>query len=233
MLTLENMGLSFQRRVLFENLELHVPKGETFGIIGPGGVGKTVLLKTISGLLKPDQGTLSVLAERQTMTFQRSGLFDSFTAEDNLYFVLDEKGVHRREQFPRVEKALGEVGLHEQRKLFPHEMSGGMQKRLGIARALLLEPELILYDDPTAGLDPVTARTITDLIVAMKKKYSMTVLLTASDLRVIYNLSDRVGFLYDGKFIETGTPHEIQNSPNPIVRQFVQGIIEGPLGESQ
>lgn len=222
MVAIENASVHFQLPVL-EDLQLTIEPKETFGIIGAGGCGKSVLLKVIAQLIRLEKGSCELGTDRYTMTFQRSGLFDSLTAEENLDFVLYEARVPRRERLERIDAALEEVGLRSQGKLYPHELSGGMQKRLGIARALLLRPELVLYDDPTAGLDPVTSRTITNLIQEMKEKYGMTIVLTTSDLKVAFNLSTRIGFLHSGKFAEVGEPSAIKGTSNPIVRQFLHG----------
>jgi phospholipid/cholesterol/gamma-HCH transport system ATP-binding protein len=166
------------------------------------------------------------------MTFQRSGLFDSLTCGENLAFALREvRHLAVRELAPRVAQALSEVGLGGQENLRVHEMSGGMQKRLGIARALLLSPRVILYDEPTAGLDPLTAHAINDLIDDVRKKYAMSLVLVTSDPRQAYRLCDHLGFLYRGRFLAQGTMAQMHDSKEPAVRQFLRGEAKGPLTE--
>lgn len=246
MIDLQDIFLRWKGTPVFEGLNLQIPAGESFGIIGPGGVGKTVLLKMMAGLIPPTTGkaffgTIQVdhlplsrrkeLAKRLAMTFQRSGLFDSLTAAQNLGFPLSELGVSREESHARITQALKDVGLEGQGALFPHEMSGGMQKRLGIARALVVIPEVILYDDPTAGLDPITSRSIVELILEVKEKYQQTIVVVSSDVKVAYALSQRIGFLFQGRFLEMGSVESIRRSPHAVVAQFVNGLLEGPLSE--
>lgn len=224
MISLDSVCLGTSQMSLFSHIHLQIPRGESFGIIGPSGVGKTVLLKLIAGLIRPTQGRVEVEGSL-AMTFQRSGLFDSMTAEENLHFPLTERRLPKEEIEKRTREALADVGLSEHGRLFPHEMSGGMQKRLAIARALVLKSEVILFDDPTAGLDPVTSRTIVNLILNLKKKYGITFIAVSSDLKVAYALSDRIGFLCGGDFVETGSVEGIRHSENPVVQQFVRGEV--------
>ena len=228
-----------------KGLNLTLRRGETFALIGPSGEGKSLCLKMMAGLVSPDRGTvlfhgaelgkmrgerLVSLRRRIGMTFQKSGLFDSLSCGENLRFPLRELlRLTGAEAEARVARALEDVGLSGTETLMVSEMSGGMQKRLGIARALVLSPEAILYDDPTAGLDPVTSGAIIDLILAMKHKYEMTVVLVTSDPVQAMHLSDRIGFLYQGDFAQIGTPDEIRGSEVAVVRQFVLGLPEGPL----
>jgi phospholipid/cholesterol/gamma-HCH transport system ATP-binding protein len=157
-------------------------------------------------------------------------LFDSLTCAENLHFPLRElTPLNERDRKRQVTQALADVGLVGQEELQIPEMSGGMQKRLGIARALVLSPEVILYDDPTAGLDPITSRSILSLIHRMRKKYEMTLIIVTSDPSQAYQICDRVGFLWHGHFVETGTPDEMKASKHPAVRQFLHGLLEGPL----
>ena len=232
---------------LFSGLNLTLQEGESLAVMGPSGVGKTTFLKLMGGLCVPNEGEVKfrgssvygissrhrrILLQRIGMTFQRSGLFDSLTCGDNLRFPLKEVSGLAKDQIEiKVKQALEDVDLQGTENLFVHEMSGGMQKRLGIARAIVLSPEVILYDEPTAGLDPLTARSINQLIKKMREKYKMTLVVVTSDPVQAYALSDRVGFLYQGSFLEVSSTENIRNSENPVVRQFLRGLLRGPLTE--
>jgi phospholipid/cholesterol/gamma-HCH transport system ATP-binding protein len=218
---------------IFSDLSLEILRGEVFSIVGPGGSGKTTLLKLMAGLFCPSRGKVlrhNMEREGLGMTFQNSGLFDGLSVAENLDLPLKES-----RRFPssgrgqRIKAGLAEVGLPgiENRRI--SELSGGMRKRLAIARALILEPQLLLCDDPTAGLDPVTALQIDQMLVNIQRLRGMTVVLVTSQIGEAIRWSDRIGFLHQGKFIEIGSPGSIQESENPAVRQFVRGETEGPL----
>lgn len=227
---------------ILKNVSLKLDSAESLAIVGPSGGGKSTLLRVMAGLLNPAAGTvkfrgadlsradhkqMKLLRRRIGMTFQAGGLFDSMTCADNLRLALREAwNAKGRNLKDRVDKALAEVRLHEVHDLMVHEISGGMQKRLGIARALVLEPEVVLFDDPTAGLDPVTSRQIIELILEVRKRYKMTIVTVTSDVVRAYQIAERVGFFMDGRFEEFGSPQEIQNSSNPRVYSFVRGIIQ-------
>lgn len=245
----ENVGVSFgEEPPVFSSLSLEVWEGESLAILGPSGAGKSVLLKMLAGLIRPHQGRILFrdrdlagfsppqridFARQVGMTFQRGGLFDSVTVGDNLRIPLREV---TRLSDPEIEKsvleALKDVGLEDSRDRMVYEISGGMQKRLGIARALVLSPKTILFDDPTAGLDPITARSINDLILEMKRKYGMTVVAACSDPAQASQLADRAAFVYGGEVLEAGSVEEIGRSGHPVVQQFLKGLIDGPLTES-
>lgn len=245
LVSISDVSVKFGREIVLQNLCAEIRRHEVFTIIGPSGAGKTVLLKTIAGLIRPDEGsatfegielarltlrTRKEYSRKIAMSFQRSGLFDSLSSAENLRFPMRESGNYLQQEIEdRVKRVLSEVGLEQFENFYPHEMSGGMQKRLGIARALVLQPSLVLYDDPTAGLDPVTARTITELLIEMKQKYAMTVVLVTSDLNLAYAVSERIGFLHHGQLLQIGSVDEIRHSSHPMVNQFVRGLLEGPL----
>lgn len=213
---------------LFRSLSWKLNEGEVFTVIGLGGSGKTTLLKLAAGLLPPQAGTVvRDPAARLAMTFQRGALFDSLTCGENLSLPLQRQG--KKDVTTEVARALEAVGLSGIEGKATHELSGGMQKRLALARAWIQEPNLVLYDDPTAGLDPITSADIVDLLLTVQKRSHASAILATSDLAVAYRCSDRIGFLNDGIFVEIGTPTEIQNSLHPVVRQFVRGELEGPL----
>lgn len=219
MVQVSAVNLSLKGKSLFRDLEFCVQKGESFGILGPSGAGKTVLLKMLAGLFRPDSGTLNVQSNSTQMAFQRGGLFDFLNVEENLEFALREtKG---RKDPERVHSLLEEVGLGHAAKLSVHELSGGMQKRLGIARALIVEPDLLLLDDPTAGLDPITSREISNLLIELREEQGFTLILTTSEIPVAKRLCRRIGFLWNGKLVEDQT--------DPGFHQFIRGDLSGPL----
>jgi phospholipid/cholesterol/gamma-HCH transport system ATP-binding protein len=230
MIRLKNVGKQFDGRWIFQGVELHVAPQESVALIGPSGGGKSVLLKVVAGLLTADTGSIELGTENVGMLFQKNALFDSFTCEENLLFPLKErKGIIGQEAKDRAARFLAAVGLKGTEKLFPDEISGGMQKRLGIARALIVEPEIILYDEPTAGLDPITSRTIADLIRELRAQGRSTLLTVTNDMQRAYQIGDRVCLLAQGKLIEGGTPDQVQATQDPALRQFIYGLREGPL----
>lgn len=218
-------------------------------LIGPGGMGKTTLLKLFAGLLPLHEGQLwiqgaplhlipkrekRIVLSRVAMTFQRSGLFDSMSVLDNLLFPLSELTLlSKTDRIGLAQKALEQVKMTGNEEKFPHEISGGMQKRLGIARALVMQPELILYDDPTAGLDPITSAHIMDLILKVHSERNLGTLIATSDLDLALRTSERTGaniaFLYQGQIIEVALASNLLASKNPVIYQFTRGLIEGPL----
>ncbi len=209
---------------------MHVSDKESVVLVGPSGGGKSVLLKTVAGLLPCDEGKIELGTKNVGMLFQKNALFDSFTCEENLLFPLKErKGVIGAEAKRLAAQFLESVGLKGTQNLFPDEISGGMQKRLGIARALIVEPELILYDEPTAGLDPITSRTIADLIRELRAKTGSTLLTVTNDMQRAYQLGDRVCLLAQGKLVDGGTPAQVQATQDPAIRQFIYGLRQGPL----
>jgi phospholipid/cholesterol/gamma-HCH transport system ATP-binding protein len=235
----------------FDNLEvlrgvnIEVYEGETFVIIGQSGVGKSVFLKLIIGLLKPDQGKIFVqghevtaMTERELnklriqfgMVFQYAALFDSLNVFENVAFgLMEHTDLDDEHITARVKECLRLVGLEGVEEKMPAELSGGMKKRVAIARAIALNPKIILYDEPTAGLDPVVASSINKLIKELKEKTGATSIVVTHDMKSAYEVGDRITMLYQGQFIEVGTPDEIMNTHNPVVRQFINGEPEGPI----
>lgn len=229
-ISFHNLGKQFQSNWIFQGLSLEVAAGESVVVIGPSGGGKSVLLKVIAGLLNADEGTVRLGNTNIGMLFQKNALFDSFTIEENLLFPLRErKGLIGREAKSKAAHFLAEVGLTGTETLYPDEISGGMQKRLGIARALIVEPEIILYDEPTAGLDPITSRTIADLIQKLKAECGTTVLTVTNDIKRAYQLADKICLLALGKLTSGASPLEIQNTTDLAIRQFIYGLRKGPL----
>lgn len=242
---MQNIHKSFDNNYVLRGLDLAIEKGESMVIIGGSGSGKSVLLKHIIGILKPDQGKvlingvdLTTLTERDLyetrkkfgMLFQMSALFDSLTVWENVAFgILRHKRVPPKEAKAIAIEKLRIVGLIGVEDLMPSELSGGMKKRVGLARAITHEPDILLYDEPTTGLDPIMADAINDLIVEMKNTLSVTSVAITHDMNSAYKIADRIAMLYEGKIIETGSPDEIKHTVNPIVRQFITGSAVGPI----
>lgn len=238
-------GLRFSFRdstALFSDLDLSIGPGSRMALLGPTGCGKSVLLKILSSLLRPSQGTLSfegrslngdVLTEYRRyigMTFQKDGLFDSLSCGDNLRLPLWEvERVSGKRSEERVQGALTAVGLEGQADMKVYQLSGGMQKRLGIARALLFRPKLIFYDEPTAGLDPITSRTILRLIESRQKDSESAVLIVTSQPEQVEPITDSVAFLWQGRLEGPMSWHELRDRGSEAVQQFIQGGLKGPL----
>lgn len=231
--------------MVLDGLDLHVKRGESMVVIGGSGVGKSVLLKHIIGLLDPDEGTVTVdgqdlsklrgselieFRKKFGMLFQGAALFDSMDVRDNVAFALME---HTRLKPSKIDEIVREklriVGLGDIGHLWPSELSGGMKKRVALARAMAMEPEILLYDEPTTGLDPIMGDAINELIVDLRSRVKMTSVAITHDMVSAYRIADRIAMLYEGKIIQVGTPEEIRNSENPIVRQFVTGSSKGPI----
>ncbi len=240
-----NLHKSFGGNKVLRGVHLEVRLGESMVVIGGSGSGKTVLIKCIIGLIQPDEGEIFVegvditsLNEREMnevrkkfgMLFQGGALFDSMTVWENVGFGLRQ---HTRLAEDEIRKISSEklelLGLKNIEDLMPAELSGGMKKRVSLARAIAMEPEILLYDEPTTGIDPVVADAINELIVRMKEKLSVTSIAITHDMKSAYKIADRIAMLYQGKIIEVGTPEEIKASPDLIVQQFIQGRSEGPI----
>ncbi len=230
MIHLSGVGKSFDGRWIFRGVDLHVPRGGSAAIVGPSGSGKTVLLKTIAGLHTADEGTTRVESRELGMLFQRNALFNSLSVVENLLFPLRErKGCTGPEALELARQYLDWVGLAGTEDRSPDELSGGMQKRLGIARALIVEPEVVLYDDPTAGLDPITSRVIAELIRNLQARQGTTVIAVTNDMHRAYALGDQIHLMAQERLVCGGTAAEVRSTRDPALRQFVQGLQEGPL----
>lgn len=245
MIELVQIHKRFGSQTVLNGLNLQVPTGKITAVIGPSGEGKSVMLKHMIGLLQPDQGDvrvngqsivglrrsqLNAVREKFAMVFQNAALFDSMTVYENVAFPLEEKtSLSRNEIADRVAVALQEVGLKNVNHKYPDELSGGMKKRVGLARALLLEPEVVLFDEPTTGLDPVIRRAIHQLIKETQQKFGFTAVIVSHDIPDIFDVADQVAMLYRGEILQFGSPAEIQTSDNPVVRQFISGSLDGPI----
>ena len=215
---------------IFRDISLEIQKNQSMVMMGPSGSGKSLLLRIIAGLTAPDEGTVTVKSGNLSMLFQKNALFDSLTAEENLLLPLKEcKGIIGKKAKSITHHFLSEVELTGSEDLFPDELSGGMQKRLGIARALILSPEIILYDEPTAGLDPITSRTIAELILKLKAETESTLLSVTNDIQRAFQLGDSIYLLAQGKLQSGGSPAEMRKSKNLAINQFINGLPTGPL----
>jgi phospholipid/cholesterol/gamma-HCH transport system ATP-binding protein len=244
-LELNNVEVRFGSEVILKDVNIKIAKGERVSIIGPSGQGKSVLLKTMGGLIKPSQGSVCIESEDWTklkgpklrsilskvgMLFQKNALFDSLTCGENIAFPLREVTDQDEAKIQTtVIDFLEAVGISHALKLYPDEISGGMQKRLGIARALALEPHIIFYDDPTAGLDPITSKKIIELICVWQKQLGSTVVAITNDMNRAYQMSERILMVVDHQVLEAGTPKSILRNQDPRVRQFIRGELKGPL----
>jgi phospholipid/cholesterol/gamma-HCH transport system ATP-binding protein len=245
MIEIVNLHKSFGKNHVLRGVNLSVEKGESMVVIGGSGSGKSVLLKHIIGILKPDDGNVRIdgidittLKENDLyearkkfgMLFQMAALFDSMTVWENVGFSL----LRAKKMTPAKVRAVATeklrlVGLVGVEDLMPSELSGGMKKRVGLARAIAHEPEILLYDEPTTGLDPIMADAINDLIIEMKQRLQVTSIAITHDMNSAYKIADRISMLYEGKIVETGTPEEIKSTQNALVRQFITGSAVGPI----
>lgn len=243
---LKGIKKRFGDKVVLDGVDLTVEEGESFVIIGGSGTGKSVTLKCILGILQPDEGEVLVDGEPVTrlrgmardeylskfgMLFQNAALFDSMTVWENVAFGLTHaKRMKRRLAREKAIETLAKVGLGaDVCDLAPSELSGGMQKRVGLARAIITKPQIIFFDEPTTGLDPIMSDVIDDLIVTTVKDVGATAVTISHDMTSVRNIADRVAMLYHGKIIWTGHKGELDNTGNPYVDQFVSGSREGPI----
>jgi phospholipid/cholesterol/gamma-HCH transport system ATP-binding protein len=237
MIRIRGVKKSFGNRHILRGVDLDVYRAENVVVLGKSGTGKSVLTKTVIGLLQADEGTIEVLGKevgslsrreldalrvRIGYSFQHSALYDSMSIAENVAFplVMNQKGTPRAEVNDRVDAALASVGLLDSKAQMPAELSGGQQKRVGIARALILEPEVMLYDEPTAGLDPLTCGEINDLIVQVRETRHTATIVITHDLASAKHVGDRVAMLIEGKMIGGGTFDELFSMDHPQVRAF-------------
>ena len=240
MIQIRNLFRSFDGQTVLNGVELTVPTGKITVIIGKSGTGKSVLLKHLVGLLQPDQGeilidgvditkargrTLKQLKERFGMLFQGGALFDSLTVFDNVAFPLREKTkLPEAEIAKRVQERLAQVALPpEVASKYPDELSGGMKKRVALARALIQEPQIVLFDEPVTGLDPPTTTTVFHLIAKTQRELGYTAVVVSHDIPEIFTIADYVAMLHQGRIVAAGTPEEIQRCDNPVVQKFLRG----------
>lgn len=242
---IKDLVKKFGDRTVLNGVTLKVYRGETFVIMGGSGCGKSTLLRHMIGNLKPTSGRAILLGEDITdlygaqldavrkkigMSFQSSALFDSLTVGGNVSLPLQE---HTKLEDSVIEimlkMKLELVGLRGFENLMPSEISGGMKKRVGLARAIAMDPQIIFYDEPTAGLDPIVASVIDKLIKDLSEKLAVTSIVVTHDMKSVFAIADRIAMLYEGRVLEVGTPDEIRNSKNEMVQQFINGNFDGPI----
>lgn len=235
------------KKTVLNGINFKIARGETFAIIGRSGAGKSVTLKLMVGLMQPDSGTvkvdgtditrpdetlLSTVRKKFGFLFQGSALLNSLSVGENVGLPLrehqemPESGINQR-----VTEVLEIVGLHNAENLMPAELSGGMRKRVSLARSIVRYPEIILYDEPTTGLDPIMSNVINNLIIRLRKKLNITSVVVTHDMKSTFMVANRIALLYHGQLIQTGDVAYFQKSPDPFIRQFVEGDSEGPFEE--
>lgn len=240
MISLRQLTMVFGSKVVLDELDLDVYKGETLAVIGPSGSGKSTVIKVLTGLLAPTSGSVQIEGQETSgfdddawdelrchmgVVFQYSALFDFLSVGENVafglrrHFKLPEEEIQRR-----VAALLEMVGMPGTQSMMPAELSGGMKKRVGLARALAMQPQVVFYDEPTSGLDPVMTMTISRLIRKTQQTLGVTSVLVTHDMESAYFAADRIAMLYKGKIVQVGTPDEIKRSRNPIVHAFVNGL---------
>lgn len=240
MISLRQLTMAFGSKVVLDELDLDVYKGETLAVIGPSGSGKSTVIKVLTGLLAPTSGSVQIEGQETSgfdddawdelrchmgVVFQYSALFDFLSVGENVAF-----GLRRHFKLPeeeiqhRVAALLEMVGMPGTQSMMPAELSGGMKKRVGLARALAMQPQVVFYDEPTSGLDPVMTMTISRLIRKTQQTLGVTSVLVTHDMESAYFAADRIAMLYKGKIVQVGTPDEIKRSSNPIVHAFVNGL---------
>jgi len=244
-LRLRGVTKVFDRQLVLDRLELDIARGETLVVIGRSGCGKSVLLKHITGLVSPDAGEILFEGEDITrfdrkkifqmrmhfgMLFQSSALFDSMSVGENVALPLRKHKIMEEAEIERIAaEKLALVGLTDVFDRFPAEMSGGMKKRIGLARAVVMNPQVVLYDEPTTGLDPIMADVINELIRKLQRELEITSVVVTHDMKSAYHVGDRIAMLHEGRIIVSGTPEEVRNTDHPILRQFIEGRAEGPI----
>ena len=239
---IKNLYKAFGKKKVLDGVNLDIKKGESLVVIGGSGTGKSVLIKCIQGLLTPDMGSIKIdgeevigtkknIHEKMGMLFQGAALFDSLSVWENVAFtLLENKNIDRKSAKLEAIRVLRQVGLApDVADLSPSELSGGMQKRVGLARAIISNPEIIFFDEPTTGLDPIMADVINELIIESAKGLGATTLTITHDMASARKIADRIAMLYNGKIIWSGTVKEMDKSDNPYLKQFINGQSQGPI----
>jgi phospholipid/cholesterol/gamma-HCH transport system ATP-binding protein len=245
-ISLRDVSKSFDGKVVLDGIDLDVEAGESLVVVGGSGTGKSVMLKHMIGLIRPDSGTvivdgvdLATLGNRELpefrrrfgMAFQEGALFDSMTVEGNVGFPLKRAGWERGRARARVAECLDLVHLEGAERKMPAELSGGMRRRVGLARAIALEPQILLLDEPTTGLDPVISAVVEELILELEERLNLTIVTITHDMDAAFRIADRIGMLHKGKVIALAPPEEFRNLPDPRVQQFLRREAKGPLTE--
>ena len=240
MIELKKVSMSYKTRAILKDVDLNIKKGEIMVVIGPSGAGKSTLLRLVIGLLKPAKGEIWVdgreissmnetqlneIRRNMGMVFQYSALFDSMTVGENVAFGLRQHTDMKDAQILTVvRRTLRLVGMMGRENVMPSELSGGMKKRVSLARAIAINPAIVLYDEPTAGLDPVMSSTINRLILSTQRILGVTAVVVTHDMESAFTVADRIAMIFEGRIIALGTPDEIRESPNPTVQQFISGV---------
>lgn len=238
-ISFRGVSKAFGEKVIYRDLNLDVYPGETLTIIGGSGVGKSVMLKMLVGLLEPDEGSITAFGKeldgltekdwlgvrrRIAMLFQGAALFDSMTVEENIkYPLIEHEWGTPAEMDRRVAEVLEMVGVPDTQKLLPSELSGGMRKRIGLARSIAIEPEVILYDEPTTGLDPINVRRINGLILSLQKKLGVTSMVVTHDMDSVFTITDRLAMVYEHHIAFVGTTEQAKEGPLRYLREFISG----------
>lgn len=242
---LRQLCYRIEDHVILDGVDLDIHAGEVFAVLGMSGSGKTTLLRQMFGLIRPTSGSISVLGqeitimdetalnrirEKMALVFQFGALFDSLNVRENVGFRLYEQTKKREDDVRAVvAEKLRLVGMPDTEELFPAELSGGMQKRVGVARALVGDPRILLYDEPTSGLDPIIAATIDELIINLRNELGVTEIIVSHDVPSVLRMADRMALLHNGTFRLIGTAADFNASTDPVVRQFMDGDINGPI----
>ncbi|HPB81173.1 MAG TPA: ATP-binding cassette domain-containing protein [Spirochaetota bacterium] len=242
MIRIQNLTISFDDIRILENINIEVAKGDLLVILGKNGCGKSLLMKSIAGLIQHYSGSifiddtdiLNMSTQKTSMSvygyvFQKGGLFDSMSVYDNIAFGMRRNNTEEETIRTTITRLLKRVGLQGSEDKVPSELSGGMQKRVGLARAICQNPDIILYDDPTAGLDPILSDSIADLILDIKNNNRTTSIVATHDLKVAQKIADRIALIYNGSIVFSGTSNDFFSNNNEFARQFINGDIEGPI----
>jgi len=249
MIKVDDVSKSYGGKEILKAVHLNVKRGETFLIIGRSGAGKSVLLRSIIGLVKPDRGgvfidgkklsdlnknDLNKLRENIGIVFQGNALFDFLTVRENVGFFLDQNSLLSKDTITqKVKETLSLVGLEGIEEMYPYELSGGMKKRVAIARAIIYNPQIIIYDEPTTGIDPIAVDKIVSLIEDLHRKFKTTSIIVTHDLHVGLRLADRLAFLLGGRIIFEGTKDKLGELKDERIMQFMEGSSEGPIKEME
>ncbi|MBM3320422.1 MAG: ABC transporter ATP-binding protein [Candidatus Eisenbacteria bacterium] len=244
-ISLRGVEKSFGAQPVLRGVDLDIYRGESLVVIGPSGCGKSVLLKHLIGLILPDKGSIRIdgaditdmdssslydVRKKFGMLFQGAALFDSLTVEENVGLgLVEHTKLGPREIAERVAESLRKVGMEHAARKKPSELSGGMKKRVGLARAIAMDPEIVLYDEPTTGLDPIMADVINRLIRSLQKELNATSITVTHDMTSASKVADRVAMLHEGRIVFEGSVEEVRATADPVVRQFVRGEAEGPI----
>ncbi|NCP63662.1 MAG: ATP-binding cassette domain-containing protein [Paraglaciecola sp.] len=245
LIEIDNLSFSRSGRTIYDNISMRIPKGKTTAIMGPSGIGKTTMLRLMGGQLLPDSGDIKFKGEsipnmrrtrlfevrrQMSMLFQSGALFTDMSVFDNIAFPLREHTKLSEDTIATIVKLkLQAVGLRGAAQLMPCELSGGMARRAALARAIALDPELIMYDEPFAGQDPISMGVLVKLIKALNDALQLTSVVVTHDVTEVLTIADYIYILADQKVIGSGTPEEIKNSDSPLVQQFLQGLADGPV----